>query len=437
MRLVHAACAASLAGCAVAAASGSAAAQDFGGIQQAPQYSRGFNTAVRERLHPEWAPFDIDLGGFTLEPQVAVTSLFTDNEKFTTVDKRSDESFRIQPSLSLGSNWNRNGFGLQAFAAQTEYVRASEDDSTEYGVTGTGHLDVREDLTVDLRGGDQHLVLSRSDPDVPVDTLAPTEFDRQTFQATVIKTLPTIQLQGIFAVRNESYDTNVPLPNDQIYDASGRNGTFLSYSGRVSYGVSPAVAVFVGALYDQGFRPREENENQNAQGVNLAGGVNFDLTRLARGEIALGYLYQSYSTTNTPSDSGFAFSANFQYFPTQLTTISITGSRDAAPSSVAGSPGGIDLSGSVTVDHELLRNLIISAGGNAGQVRYSHFFINGQSIPTNRTDVGYGGTVGATYLMNRLVSWDLAYSYTGYTSTDALRRSYSANRLSLTLRLTR
>ena len=51
--------------------------------------------------------------------------------------------------------------------------------------------------------------------------------------------------------------------------------------------------------------------------------------------------------------------------------------------------------------------------------------------------MGYGGTLGATYLMNRLVSWDLDYRYTGYTSTNALRRSYSVNRLSLTLRLAR
>ena len=436
MRLVRTACAVSLACCTFAVAGGSVRAQDFGGIQQAPQYSRGFNTTVRERPHPEWAPIDLDFGGLTLEPQISVTSLFTDNEKFATTDARSDVSFRIQPAISLGTNWTRNGFGLQAFVAQTEYVRSSEDDSTEYGATATGHLDVRDDLTVDLIGGDQHLVLARSDPDVPVTTLAPVEFDRQTFQATVIKTLPTFQLQGIVAVRNEDYD-KVPLPDNEVYDASGRNGTFLSYSGRVSYGVSPAVAVFLGALYDQSYRPREDNQNDDAQGVNVAAGVNFDLTRLARGELAIGYLYQSYDTVDTPSDSGLAFSANLQYFPTQLTTISFTGSRQAAPGSVAGSPGGISLTGGVTVDHELLRNLIISAGGDAGQVQYRNYFINGISVPTNRTDVSYGGTLGATYLMNRLVSLDLAYTYTNYSSTDALRRSYSANRLALTLRLTR
>ncbi len=173
------------------------------------------------------------------------------------------------------------------------------------------------------------------------------------------------------------------------------------------------------------------------RGFNLAGGVNFDLTRLARGELAFGYLEQSYSTPDTPSDSGFAFSANLQYFPTELTTVSISGSRQAAPSSVSGSPGGISLSGSVTVDHELLRNLILSAGGTAGQVQYRNFIVSGTDVAVNRTDVGYGGTAGATYLLNRLVSLDLTYNYTSYTSNDALRRSYSANRLALTLRLTR
>ncbi len=131
MRIIRSACAVSVTCCALFAAAEAACAQDFGGIEQAPEYSRGFNIAVRERLHPEWAPIDIDLGGFTLQPQISVSSLFTDNEKFSTTDTRSDESFRIQPAFSLGSNWNRNGFGLQAFVAQTEYIRSSEDDSTE------------------------------------------------------------------------------------------------------------------------------------------------------------------------------------------------------------------------------------------------------------------------------------------------------------------
>ena len=432
MRLVRTACAAGVACCALGA--GQALAQSFGGIEQAPQYSRGFNVSVRERPHPDWAPFDIDIGGFTLAPQIAITSQVTDNEKFAPTGQRGDVDFRIQPAFQLASNWNRNGVGLSAFVARTEYVRSSEDDATEYGVTGTGRLDVRNDFTLDASASDQHLVLSRSDPDVPLDSLEAAEFDRQNFQATVTKTLPVIQLQGIVAVRNETYNS-VREPEGSVDDFNGRNGTYTSYSGRASYGVSPAVAVFVGGLFDQSFRPKVNDINEDAQGLNFAGGVNFDLSRLARGEVAVGYLYQSYSTPNTPSDSGVAFSANLQYFPTQLTTISISGERTAAPAAVSGSPGGISLDGSITVDHELLRNLILSAGAGAGQVQYRNFAIN--NVFTNRTDVSYSGTLGATYLMNRLVAWDLAYSYTNYSSTDALRRSYTADRLSLTLRLTR
>ena len=189
----------------------------------------------------------------------------------------------------------------------------------------------------------------------------------------------------------------------------------------MSYGISPAVAVFVGALYDKSFRPEDDGLPQDADGANVAAGVNFDLTHLARGEISIGYLYQEYDTPNTPSDSGLAFSANVQYFPTELTTISLSGERNSAPSSVAGSPGGIDLDGSVTVDHELLRNLILSAGAQAGKVDYRNYRV--LSSFSNRVDTSYGGTLGATYLMNRLVSLDLSYSYKDYSSTLALRRS--------------
>ena len=440
MRLTRSACTVSLA-CLAFGTAGAAAAQEFGGIVQAPQYSRGYNTAVRERPHPDWAPINFDFGGFTLEPQIALSGLYDDNEKDAGSKAsaggpgpQSDESFRIQPSIQLGSNWNRNGFGLSAFLAQTEHIRFSEDDTTEYGFTGTGRLDVQNDLTVDLRGSDQHLALARSDPDVPVTSLGLPMFDRQDFQGTVTKTLPIFQLQGTVAVRNEDYN-KVPDAVGGIDDFGGRNGTYATYSGRISYGVSPAVAVFVGGLYDQSYRPKLGGLNEDAAGVNLAGGVNFDLTRLARGEIAVGYLYQDYQTPNTPADSGFAFSANLQYFPTELTTVSFTGERASAPSSVSGSPGGISLSGGVTVDHELLRNLILTGGVTAGQVQYRNFLVDSQAVA--RTDRSYGGSLGASYLMNRLVSWDLQYAYLDYSSTSALRRSYTDSRLSLTLRLTR
>ena len=191
----------------------------------------------------------------------------------------------------------------------------------------------------------------------------------------------------------------------------------------------------MGGLYDQSFRPQFDNVKQDADGVNLAGGVNFDLTRLARGEIAVGYLYQEYDTPGTPADSGVAFSANLQYFPPPLTPIRLSADRSSAPASVAGSPGGISLDGSISVDHELLRNLVLSAGAQAGQTDYRNFRIN--NAFSNRTDRSYGGSLGATYLMNRLVSLEAQYAYVDYRSTDALRRSYTDNRLSLTLRLTR
>jgi hypothetical protein len=411
---------------------GAAQAQNFGSIEQAPEYSRGYNTAVKERPHPEWAPIDINLGGFTLQPQISLSSIFNDNEKYATKDAQADVSWRVQPALSLSSNWSRNGFGLQAWLGQTEYTRFSGDDTTEYGVAATGRVDASSDLAIDLRASDQHLALSRSDPDVPTTTTSIPTFDRQDFQATVTKTLPVFQLQGIVAVRNEDYGSTGDTQGG-VDDFSARNGTYLSTSGRVSYGLSPAVAVFVGGLYNESWRPPSGGLLQDASGANLVGGVNFDLSRLARGEVSVGYLYQSYDTPNTPADSGIAFNVNLEYFPTQMTTFTLAAARSTAPSSVAGSPGGISTSASLTVDHELLRNVILSAGAAAGQTDYSSFQFEG--VFSNRIDTSYGGNLGATYLMNRLMSWELAYAFTDYHSNA--RRSYTDNRLALTLRLTR
>ena len=137
--------------------------------------NRRLNTAAASTqrcanvLHPEWAPIDIDLGGFTLQPQISVSSLFTDNEKFSTTDASARTSrFASSPLSHSSSNWNRNGFGLQAFVAQTEYVHGpAKTIPPSMGPPPPAIWTFSEDLSVDLRGSDQHLVLSRSDPDVP------------------------------------------------------------------------------------------------------------------------------------------------------------------------------------------------------------------------------------------------------------------------------
>ncbi len=422
-----------LAGALMLAAAG-ARGQLLGGVTQAPEYSRGYNVAVRERPHPDWAPVDLDLGGFTLQPALALTGVYESNEKDAQTGARPDVSVRISPSLQLDSDWGRDSLGLSASLTRTQYLRSSEDDATEYGLAGTGRLDLAGDGGVTLRVSDQHLVLSQADPDVPVDSLGPEMFDRQDVQVTATRTLPQLQLQGAFAARNEDYGS-VGAPGGGTYDFSGRDGTYLSGRGRVSYALSPAAALFAGALYDRSYRPLYAGLAQDADGFELNGGVNFDLSHLARGEISAGYLRQAYSTPATPADSGFAFGANLQYFPTELTTVSLAGERNAAPASVAGSPGGVDLDGSIRVDHELLRNLVLSAGLQGGQVRYRSYLV--RDAYSNRVDSSFGARLGATYAMNRLVAWELNYGFDDDHSTDALRRSYGNGQLSLTLRLTR
>jgi hypothetical protein len=419
---------------AVLASPGLALAQDMSAREPAHDYSRGFNVSVLERPHPDWAPVDIDLGGLSLRPELDLTTAYDTNEKDAPDHARSDGLVLLRPAVAIASDTARRQLAFDADLTRTEHLRFGEDDSTEYDLAGEGRFSVSQAMLVGLQADDQHRVLPRSDPDIPIDSLGPVMFDRQDFRMQLEDDPGRWQVRLAAALRAEAYGS-VGAPGGGVYSFSARNGVYASGSGRAGWAVSPAVSFFAEGLYSQTFRPAFAGRSQDARGASLLAGVSFDLSHLARGEVSAGLLRESYSTPATPADMGIALHAELQYFPTQLTTLTVTADRNAAPPSIAGSPGGLLLGGSVRLDHELLRNLVLSLGAEARRTDYRDFQVH--DAYQNRTDRSESARLGARYLMNRLATWELSWSRTDTRSSFALRRSYSDGQLSLSLRLRR
>jgi hypothetical protein len=415
----------------------SANAQDITNIQPAPEYSRGFNTAVRERAHPEWDPIGIHAGSFDVQPEVIVTTTFTDNEKDVSSGKQSDLIFQLDPRLSFSSNWSRHAISGGLWYTRDQNTNVTSDSANEYGGSLAGKLDIYNDLILVGRFEAGHLVDPSSDPDAPADRSERPMYDRQFGQLVLTKNLPRLQIQGTLNVVNYTFDS-VRNAVGVSSSFSDRNSRYSNAVGKVTYALSPEVGFFVGALVDKTTRPSNAGFNDNSSGYTLGVGSNFDLSRLARGEIQIGYFNEGYERSGLSSDSGLNVEANVQYFPTELTTLSFSLSRSALTSGrtndtalsqlpFAVAVGGVATAGGATIDHELLRNVILSANVAAGQAEFTGI---------DRRDKSFSTGFGATYLMNRLIGLDLSYQYRNYDSTGTgARRSYDDNRLLLTVRV--
>ena len=193
------------------------------------------------------------------------------------------------------------------------------------------------------------------------------------------------------------------------------NHADTTFTGKAEYAVSPNTALFLAAAYNlknYQLSPPTVAYNSNSQGYNIAGGVNFDITHLIRGELQLGYLHQQYVSPLFPDIGGLSAKAQVQWFPTQLTTVTATALRGVGDSGIIGSAGFLNTTGGIQVDHELLRNLILTVNGTGTQNQY---------FGISRTDDIWTTGASASWLLTRWFGLTLGYTFADQHSSGAER----------------
>ena len=125
--------------------------------------------------------------------------------------------------------------------------------------------------------------------------------------------------------------------------------------------------------------------------------------------------------------SGLSYKAAVDWFPTPLTTVDVTASRNVQEAVGIGASGYVASSVGVRADHELLRNVVIGAHGTSEQDVY-------QGAP--RTDSRTGAGLTLNYLMNRKVGFRFGYDYLQLNSSGASHiNDYKDNKVSAGLTL--
>lgn len=396
---------------AVALAPGAAGAQAL-----APAVPEG--VGVADRARPEFKPVGGRLGAFFLYPTLSLTGNVTDNVRATDLDKRGDVYALARAEAKLQSDWSVHALTLDVFASRRQHASVTTENAGQYGGQIDGRVDLGRDGAASLMLRAEHAVEDRTSYGSPTDALEPVRYGRAQANATVAQRFGRLTVKGTLDHVRYAFD-DTRSKSGALLSQRFRDVGLLSGTASAAYELSPGYALLLfGALDRSRYTlsasdPRQPGGlDRDSSGGRLEAGVKLSLTSLLYGQVRAGYLVRRYVDARFPDTSGASFGADVLWNVTPLTSVKLTADRrvdEAFTSNVAGNRVTELTAG---VDHELLRNLILS-----GSLRYADIVPLGPV----RTSSEVGGRLGAVYLVDRRLSLRGSYARGGRSAIDPAR----------------
>ena len=394
------------------------------------QFKHDRNVSVRNRPRPGYETLGIHAGSFFILPKVTATATYDDNIYAKAVGPiDTDLIGALIGELSVGSSWSRNSVNLYGKLERDQYRDHPFEDRTSYIVGGNGELDVQSDFAITGGGRYTHSVELRTASGAPSNVRTPVQFGLTTLNFAEAKAFNRLRLTGTYEMDAYNYSDTVDFAGTPVLQ-SYRNRVVHQGVVRADYAVSPDTFVFLqasGNLRDYQHRPPDPlaTLDRNSDGFELSAGADFEIAALLRGQVRAGYLKHVFANPLLSGVSGLAARADVEWYPTDLTTVTVYGGREIRDTGLLFSPASISTYGGVQIDHELLRNVILTA-----KYDYSHDDFRG----IFRVDQRHSASAGAVYLLNRRLGINLLYTLLKQDSAGVNAGAvYTVNRVSASL----
>jgi hypothetical protein len=394
-------------------------------------FERDRNVSVLQRPRPDYDAGGIQNGALLIYPELVLGLEFTDNVFATSGNEESDIIGVITPGLTFDTTWSRHSVSGDISATRREHFDFSDESVWNFTAGAGGQLDITRETNVTAGARYSALTEPRTSAGAAGQAAEPIEYDTWSSYLGAERAAGRIKAQARVDFNVFDYD-DAPLFGGGVADQDFRDREEYILSARGDYAVSPDTAIFGRLRYNDrsyDLSPPTVALLRDSEGYTFDVGADFDLNGVARGVIGLGYTEQDYESAALPDIDGLSVEGTIEWFPTQLTTVTVNASRAVQDSAVAGSGGFFATSAGVSVDHELRRNIIISAGVALSEDDYSGI---------DRTDERLNISGGVTYFLNRTAGVRASYSYVDQDSSGAAgNQDYSKNVIGLSLVLRR
>jgi hypothetical protein len=380
----------------MALAPGSAAAQqitDFLGSDIPFDIQRGEAVSVQDRQHPELEPLGIRTGSMVLFPALTTGIGYTTNVYGLPAAAVGDGFTTVQPQLALISQWSRNYLELTGSGDIKRYFSQTKRNETGYSVQADGRIDLGTNDNIIGVVHHERAYQEQYSGAFSQNAADPIGFDQT--DATLRGTFEFNRVRLIASQRIiDLVFSNAFTLADQPIDEQYRNRTEYHSAIRAEYGFNPDIAIFGEASYVRSdyhvAAAGQPLRNNNATRFLLGG--NFDIGKLFRGTIGVGYENHQYDLSFYSPIKGIAVDAQLQWLPTELTTISLNATRKVEDAINFHSPGFFASIAQLRIDHELLRYVQLFAEGTYERDNF---------VALPRRDTQYEVHTGAIYSLGR------------------------------------
>lgn len=382
---------------------------------------------VSQRRRPDYDPVGIRIGSWDLFPQLDLTGQYDDNIFATSSNKKNDFIGLISPSVRLNSDWSNHALNFSSGATIGKYKTFSGENFEDFFFSGGGRVDVRRSTNVYGSAGYTRSHESRGDPD-NVGGAEQTILSVVDPKAGVFHSFGRLSVRADGLYRMVDYD-DVTAVGGGVINNDDRDRDEFRGIGTIAYEVSPRVNTFVRGSYntvEYDSRLDDGGFIRDNDGFEVVAGAGLDITGLVFGNVFAGYISQSYDEPRFPTISGVGFGADVTWNVTPLTTLKALIERTVRQTtSTTGGAGILQSQFGGSVDHELLRNLILSASGTLTLDEFEGI---------DRDDGVYSVGASARYLINRYLRVSLGYNFQKRTSSGSAGGSgFSSNSFFVTV----
>lgn len=393
------------------------------------EYSRGRNESVTERPRPEYRAQGILVGGFTLFPGVDIAPGYSNNV-YSRPAKTDDAFVDVSPQVEASSNWQRHRLNLAVGGRLRRFADETLMNENGWYARVAGRLEVGTDTKIDVIARSEKLYETRYSPAATTNVQSSVPYRVDAGRVLVQTMRGRFRLAALGNL--EDYDFKpVRLAGGGSIVQDNRDRSIVGGAALVEYAISPDTSIFAQVDYeDTDYRlalaPGVANRDSNT--ARVLAGVSLDVSTLIRGRLGIGYTNRDYRSPIYRDLNGFAVEAKLEYFPSPITTVSLTARRKADDASIGVVSGYISNYGNLRVDHELLRNLLLN-----GQVAYER----GSYEDIGATSKIFRATLGARYLVSRNLTFRLeaAYGERSNKGSALIGPSFSETRGQLTVAL--
>jgi hypothetical protein len=399
---------------------------ELGVTHQVAQVDVERGETVRGRPRPDYEALGGRVGSFIAYPKVTVGEFYNDNIFVTEDDEVDDFITVIEPTLEVKSDWGRHALSFEGGAEFGLYADETDENYQDYFAGAASRFDISESTYLGANGSFQHLHEDRGDPD-DVQGEEPTEYNRFGPRLEGFHDLGRVNLTlGGGFLRLDYDDVDAAVGGGEINN-DDRDRDRFNGSLRVGYEIVPEYEAFVRGGFDVVDYDDSVDDNgfdRDSEGFDVVGGVKIDFGGLIFGDFFAGYSYRNYDDSDLDTIDGVDVGADFTWNVTPLTTITGGVARIIEETTQNSASGRYVTTGTVGVDHELLRNLIVGASGGIENDDYEGI---------SREDWIYTAGASVDYFLNRYVFMGADYSFRHRDSDETGIDDYYENIVGVTL----